>query len=841
MKPVNKIKQKNHKAGDERQEGDPRDRLALESGALTLRMLALVNQKTVGLPAILEMLKILEEFTGLEALAIRLRVGEDYPYFATRGYFSGSGAAKLPWKGDEAPDIISHSPGCDGLQCICGDVIRGHIDPLQPYFTEGGSFWTNGFTALLNSTAGKSLRSVSERRFCTEGHESVAIVPIRSFGEVMGLLLVKDTRENRFSLEIVRFLEAIAAIIGIAVARISAEETLRRSNEELELRVEERTAELLDINRLLEKEIRDRKAIQERLQMSQQRLDLAIRAGNLGSWVWNVDTGEVFYDQHWTEMLGYSLEETEPNYLSWQRVLHPDDKIIALERLRKCIKDPDHSYEIEYRMRPKSGGWKWILDRAQVVERDESGRAHRMAGVYIDVTERKRVEQELQQSEERLRMIFENARDCIYIKDSTLKYIHVNPAFEKMLDLSESQIVGRKDKDLYGRDAAEILKEMDFRILKGESIEQELSRRVRGVPVTFLDVKVPMRNSSGDIVGVFGIIRDITARKQSPSAQPSIGEDYHSPTMRSTLRSARLAAQTDTTILLTGESGSGKDHIARYIHDHSKRAHGPFFSINCAAISQELFESELFGYESGAFTGARGSKRGLLELAEGGTILLNEIGELSLPLQSKLLTFLDSRQFTRVGGVQNLTVSARLIAATNRDLEKEVRRNAFRQDLFYRLNVFSVEVPPLRERIEDLPILVSDMARQIASNIGVDPVPSIDHTVMAALASYHWPGNVRELRNVLERALILCDKSEITVGDLALYDKLRSKNHDEEWCVPVTFPKHESLKEVTSNLKRLLVTEALNRTGGRRKKAAELLGITPDALKHYMQIFDLYT
>ena len=205
--------------------------------------------------------------------------------------------------------------------------------------------------------------------------------------------------------------------------------------------------------------------------------------------------------------------------------------------------------------------------------------------------------------------------------------------------------------------------------------------------------------------------------------------------MRSTLRSARLAAQTDTIVLLTGESGAGKDHIARYIHDHSKRAHGPFFSINCAAVSPELAESELFGYESGAFTGSKGPKRGLLELAEGGTILLNEIGELSPSLQAKLLTFLDTRQFTRVGGVKLFTVNARLIAATNRNLEKEVKHNRFRQDLFYRLDVFSIEVPPLRQRTEDIPGLVGDMVADLSSKLGLDSVPQIDPKALKALGS----------------------------------------------------------------------------------------------------------
>lgn len=637
----------------------------------------------------------------------------------------------------------------------------------------------------------------------------------------------------------IQFFEAIAAIIGVVLARISAEEALKKVNSELDLRVQERTEELLAANYLLNLEIQDKMAVERQLMLSQQRFQLAMRAGDLGSWEWNIATGEVFFDKRWAEMTGFSLEETKPHYSAWQQLVHPEDKPKVIERLMRCVKNPDSIYESEYRLRKKSGAWEWILDRGKIVETDEAGRAKKMAGIYLNVTERKKVEEELHQSEERLRAIFENAGDCIYIKDSSMRYTHVNPSFCGMLDRAAEQIVGSVDGDLFGKDLGQILRDVDLRVLNGESIEQEQTRRIRGTPRTLLDVKAPMRNRNGEIIGIFGIIRDITERISTHSTIEPLVRECEAPAMQRTLHQARLAAQTDILILLTGESGAGKDHIARYIHDHSRRAGGPFFSINCAAISPELFESELFGYEPGAFTGARNSKRGLLELAEGGTILLNEIGELSLPLQSKLLTFLDSRQFTRVGGVKSLSVNARLIAATNRDLEKEVKRDKFRHDLYYRLNVFSVEVPPLRERAEDLPALISDILRPLAANIGLDEIPQIDPMAMNALVGYDWPGNVRELRNVLERAFILCDEKTIKLNDLALHNK-RGPAPNEDWSLMIKFPNDQSLNDATRDFKRSLIEEALRRTGGKRKRAAEMLGISPDALKHYMQIFDLY-
>ena len=216
-------------------------------------------------------------------------------------------------------------------------------------------------------------------------------------------------------------------------------------------------------------------------------------------------------------------------------------------------------------------------------------------------------------------------------------------------------------------------------------------------------------------------------------------------------------------ILLLGESGAGKDYLAKYIHERSNYSSGSYFSINCAAVPLELAESELFGHEAGAFTGAGRRKRGLLELAEGGTLLLNEVGELSPALQAKFLTFLDTRTFTRVGGQQNIRVNARILAATNRDLQHEISIGRFRADLYYRLNVFSIRVPPLRERIEDLPILVAELLSILAKELQMSFSPELTVGEMAKLYNYHWPGNIRELRNVLERAVILSGGGTIKV------------------------------------------------------------------------------
>ena len=245
-----------------------------------------------------------------------------------------------------------------------------------------------------------------------------------------------------------------------------------------------------------------------------------------------------------------------------------------------------------------------------------------------EMHERNLVQESLAVTESRLSAIFETARDCIFIKDESLRYILVNPHMANLLGVQENGVVGRTDEDLFGPEAGAHLRKVDSRVLNGETIEEEHTRVVNGILTTFLDIKAPMRDGKGDITGICGISRNITDRSGNQSAiLTAPADEYRSAAMRATIAAASLAAETDSLILLTGESGTGKDHLARFIHKHSKRSSCPFYLINCAAVSEELAESELFGHEAGAFTGAQRRKRGLLELAEGGTILLNEIGE----------------------------------------------------------------------------------------------------------------------------------------------------------------------------------------------------------------------
>ena len=574
-----------------------------------------------------------------------------------------------------------------------------------------------------------------------------------------------------------------------------------------------------------------RKRVEKALRETQQRFELALTGADLGWWDWTIQTDEAFVNERGAAILGYTVTELEPNLPLWKNLMHPDDAALNLHMLQEHLQGRTQIFETEHRLRTKAGEWKWILARGRVVERDSSGKPLRMAGTFLDTTDRKRAEQALVQSEERFRAIFEGVEDPIFLKDRSRRYIQVNLAFERLAGVPASEIIGKKYKDLFGAETADYIKSMELRVLEGETIEDEHRNTIRGVPMTLLATRTPLTDHSGQIIGILTILHDITDRKKFENPPEAATEDYPSAAMRLTLGNARIAAKRGSTIILTGESGSGKDHLAKYIHDHSDRANGPYFSINCAAIAPELAESELFGHEKGSFTGAIAKKRGMLELAEGGTLLLNEIGELSLPLQAKLLTFLDTKKFTRVGGEKIISVSARLIAATNTDLEKAVEEGAFRKDLFYRINVLSIHVPPLRERKDDVPILVHEILAKIADDMQLHKIPLVDPAVISVLRRYDWPGNVRELRNLLERAVILSGGKVIDPANLGLeaYKRQSSGLPSEPGSLSGT------LQESINSLTRTICVDALRSTGGNRRSAALKLGISRDTLYRHIQ------
>jgi transcriptional regulator with PAS, ATPase and Fis domain len=299
-----------------------------------------------------------------------------------------------------------------------------------------------------------------------------------------------------------------------------------------------------------------------------------------------------------------------------------------------------------------------------------------------------------------------------------------------------------------------------------------------------------------------------------------------SSSMREVLEFAARVAPLDTTVLVYGESGTGKEFIVRLIHDESPRASGPFVSVNCAALTETLLESELFGHVRGAFTGAVRDKPGLFEVADKGTLFLDEIGEVAPSVQAKLLRALQEREIRRVGGERSIKVNARVVAATNRDLRAAVEAGTFREDLFFRLGAFVIEVPPLRERREDIPPLVHNFVSRVAARMKKD-VTTVSADTMNALMAYNWPGNVRELEHAIERAIILSQGPTIQVRELPpeVIRKPRRAGSDD------TLDLHEQ--------ERVMIERALKRFRGNRRQAAEALKISPVTLWRKMKRFGI--
>ncbi|MBZ5610264.1 MAG: sigma 54-interacting transcriptional regulator [Acidobacteriia bacterium] len=365
----------------------------------------------------------------------------------------------------------------------------------------------------------------------------------------------------------------------------------------------------------------------------------------------------------------------------------------------------------------------------------------------------------------------------------------------------------------------------------------------------------PIRNHKSEVAGaviVFGRASGETGASRPAAADTSAQDDgiglgsfkmiAASPAMKQVLKFARRVAQSEvSTILLEGESGTGKDVFAQFIHHYGRRSEGPFVALNCAAIPETLLESELFGYEKGAFTDARAPKAGILEIASGGTIFLDEIGEMPLVLQAKLLRVLEEQTFRRLGGVRDIQVDVRVVAATNRKLTDAIEQGKFRLDLYYRLNVIQVVLPPLRERREDVIPLAEHFVRLYNTKFKRN-IKGISHAAAAMLLAHDWPGNVRELRNVIERAMVLEEADWIQASNLQIasetgrpvllpYEELQtgaeSPAPDEPFGV--------SLEEAEKNL----VKKALEKAGGNQTRAAVLLGVTRDTLRYKMKKFNL--
>src|SRR5712664_2313645 len=525
-------------------------------------------------------------------------------------------------------------------------------------------------------------------------------------------------------------------------------------------------------------DITERKIAERAIRRSEAYLVEAQTLSHTGSFGWKPDTGEIVWSDETYRIFEYGRTEAPRLNMVIERI-HPQDRALAQQILESASTSGSH-LEHECRLLMPSGAIKDVQVRAQAVQ-DSSGNIE-LVGAVTDITERKTVEEQIRQQEMELRQILDATPHVIAVYGPNRERLYVNRIALDYLGLAgqEWQQTLERFAFVHPDDRARERDYFDRARSTGSAYENELRlRKGDGTYRWFLARYNPVVDAKGHVARWYVACVDIDDRKMAEErlqqenvalreevAAASMFEEIvgTSPALQSVLSLVSKVAPSDSTVLVTGETGTGKELVARAIHRRSRRGSRAFVAVNCAAIPRDLIASELFGHEKGAFTGAIQRRLGRFELANGGTIFLDEVGELSSDTQVALLRVLQEREFERVGGRGRIQVDVRIIAATNRDLAAAVADGTFRQDLFYRLNVFPLEVPPLRERREDIPMLVEYFIGGYARRAG-KTFRRVSKRTLDCLESYPWPGNVRELQNVIELFVIVSDTAEFTVDE----------------------------------------------------------------------------
>jgi len=527
---------------------------------------------------------------------------------------------------------------------------------------------------------------------------------------------------------------------------------------------------------------------------------------------------------------------TEAAWDSHLAFLHPDDQEAARRVASTCLMTGSAG-EASVRVRSAQGEYHWFLCRAEPL-RAKDGTLLRWVGIHLDIEERKQAEEKLQGQEMEFRQILDLTPQHVGVLGPEGRPLYANRvALDYFgIEIDEWKAEGSRLNFVHPDDREQFLGERQKRFLAGapHSFEARLLAQDGNFRWHLFRLN-PLKDDHGRITRWYGTATDIEDRKSAEERlrhenvalreeidKTSMFEEIvgASPALTAVLSRVSKVAGSDSTVLITGETGTGKELVARAIHRRSRRASRAFVAVNCAAIPRDLIASELFGHEKGAFTGAIQRQLGRFELADGGTIFLDEVGELSPDTQVALLRVLQEREFERVGGRQPIRVDVRVIAATNRDLTEAVSNGTFRQDLFYRLNVFPLEIPPLRERREDIPVLVEYFIHRYARKEG-KTIRRVSKRTLNRLRSYPWPGNVRELQNVIERSVIVADTDEFTV--------------DESWLSTGTaIDRRLTLSGSLDAHEKAIIEDALRASGGRvfgPSGAAARLGIPRSTLE----------
>ena len=524
-------------------------------------------------------------------------------------------------------------------------------------------------------------------------------------------------------------------------------------------------------------DVTEHELLTQELQRREAYLAEAQRLSHTGSFGWDVSSGEIYWSDETFRIFELDPKTEITIELIVQRT-HPDDRQEVQQVIERASRDRTE-FALEHRLLIPDGSIKYL----QVVGRPstDEGRCSEFVGAVTDITNHRRAEEKIREQETELRQILDLTPQHIAVFGPDGERLYINhTALEYFgITLEQWREPGRVYNELvHPEDREHFLNERKKLFLEGKphEFEARLLRR-DGAFRCFLSRLTPIKDERGQITRWYATATDIEDRKRAEEeirkenialreelGKSSMFEEVigTSPVLQMVLGRAAKVAPTDSTVLIMGETGTGKELIARAIHKRSKRSGRPFISVNCAAVPSSLIMSELFGHEKGAFTGAVQRRLGRFELAEGGTIFLDEVGDLPMETQIALLRVLQEREFERVGGTEVLRADVRVISATNRDLQAAIADGAFRSDLYYRLNVFPIKLPALRERKDDVPLLVNYFVDRYAKR-GGKKIKHIQKKTLDMLREYSWPGNVRELQNVIERSLIISETNEFSI------------------------------------------------------------------------------
>ena len=558
-----------------------------------------------------------------------------------------------------------------------------------------------------------------------------------------------------------------------------------------------------------------RRALDE-LKNSEKRLRQVIDTIPTLAWSILPDGSNDFLNKRWHEYTGLSAEESHG--AGWQSAIHPEDRAPLLRKWQGLLTSGQPG-EMEARLRRHDGVFRCFLMRVEPL-RDETGKIVRWYGTCTDIETLKETEAKLRADEIELRRITDLIPQTIVVQDPSGKPIYANQATLDYTGLSAEAVLAPlfRERIFHPDDLERLREQRKAALARGLPFEiEQRARRSDGIYRWFLIRYNPFRNDEGQVTRWYATGTDIDDRVRAEERtrnenlalreqidRDSMFEDIvgSSDALRKVLGQIAKLASSDSTVLILGETGTGKELIARSIHKRSNRADRAFIGVNCAAIPQSLIASELFGHEKGAFTGATQRRLGRFESANGGTIFLDEVGDLPPDIQVALLRVLQEREIERVGSNKAIPIDVRIIAATHRDLNTLVAEGKFREDLLYRLNVVPVDVPPLRERVADIPLLVEYFIDRFSKKAG-KKFRTIDKKSLELLQAYDWPGNIRELQNVIERAVILCDGETFFV--------------DETWLrreLPVARSRPSALNRILARQEKEMIEAALAESDG---------------------------